>query len=115
KKRRAVSLFFKKDKVMLSTNNLITSASKLKRLWYGPFTVVDVNHSMDTYKLDFSEIPELSQINPIFHRTLLKPYHPNDLHQFPTKEFEEPASVEGDFWEVEKIMEFRQESKTQKP
>jgi len=70
---------------------------------------------MDSYKLDFSEVPELSQINPVFHCTLLKPYQPNDRHQFPAREFEKPAPVVGDFWEVEKIMEFRQEPKTHKP
>ncbi|PBK87131.1 hypothetical protein ARMGADRAFT_898896, partial [Armillaria gallica] len=55
----------------------------------GPFTVIDVNPAKSSYTLNLPS----SSIHPTFHMSLLKPYHSNDLDQFPLLEPPRPWPI----------------------
>jgi hypothetical protein len=70
------------DQVMLSTAHLTAAVDKkrpLKKLqpkYIGPFPVIKII-SPTAYKLD---LPHTLQVHPVFHISLLKPYHPSPTH-----------------------------------
>ncbi|KAJ2924258.1 hypothetical protein H1R20_g12843, partial [Candolleomyces eurysporus] len=78
------------DKVLLSTRNRRkelkvgdpSRATKFLPRWVGPYSVVKTNPSSSTYTLD---LPGDSNVFPVFHGSLLKPYHANDDNQVPTR------------------------------
>lgn len=105
-KRRPLS-FKLGDEVLLSSKNLKTlqphCTPKLLPKWLGPFTIIgccgrspssqndDEEEQVLAYKL---ELPEYMKIHPVFHVSLLKPYHRDGRVQPPPM----PVTVEGEEW-----------------
>jgi hypothetical protein len=117
KKRRPLS-FNIGDEVLLSSRNLRTlypyCTTELLPRWLGPFKVIDCsgrhvvtsqddNFEAVAYKL---ELPECMQIHPVFHVSLLKPYHRDGRVQPPPM----PITVGGEEWfVVETILDQKEE------
>jgi len=116
KNRRPAPEYKVGDLVLLSTQNLTpySKETKLHFKWIGPFPITQVNKWKQSYHLDVSEYPELSRITPVFHTNLLKPYTPNDNIKFPSRSLKRPEAVEGQWYKVEKAVEFRTEPGTKK-
>ena len=84
--RRPAKCHEKADKLMLSTKNLPADEFKLSNLlpkWIGPLKGLQYNHRNQHVTLDFTDVPELSNIRNKFDTTLLKPFIPNDDIRFP--------------------------------
>ena len=101
------------DRVLLSTKNikLRTGCSKFLPRWLGPFTIIDhcAHHRSGkagiaqavAYKLD---LPDSMHILPVFHVSLLQPYHDSGKGQPPPI----PAVLDGEAWyQLEKILQHR--------
>ncbi|SCV67085.1 BQ2448_5731 [Microbotryum intermedium] len=65
------------QKVMLNQRNICTARPSLKldSNKLGPFAIKRIINNV-TYELD---LPSMMRIHPVFHVSLLKPYHPNTL------------------------------------
>jgi hypothetical protein len=62
------------DKVLLSTRNMPrTTSKKMTQRWIGPFEIIK-EVGGGSFKL---ELPTTMGIHPVFHSSLLKPYHSN--------------------------------------
>jgi transposase InsO family protein len=75
RKRRELE-FAVGDEVLLSTKNLrlkTPGCRKLMPLWVGPFAVLEKVGAV-AYRL---ELPEALTVHPVFHVSLLKPFHPD--------------------------------------
>lgn len=75
---RGFKPFSKGQKVWLEAKNLrfITDHKKLAAKRQGPFPITEVLGPL-TYRL---KLPPQWRIHPVFHATLLTPYHENDVH-----------------------------------
>ncbi|KAJ2927408.1 hypothetical protein H1R20_g9685, partial [Candolleomyces eurysporus] len=86
------------DRVLLSTRNRWKElkagdpnrATKFLPCWIGPYSVVRANPSTSTYTLD---LPGDSNIFPVFHGSLLKPYYPNNDEEVPTRSHIQPPPL----------------------
>ena len=117
KDRRPAKYHEKGDEPMLSTKNPPADNFKLYKLspkCTGPFKVLKYNPQNQNVTLDFSEFADLSNISNKFHTSLLKPFTPNDNIHFTERKLNTPGPVEEDRWEVEKVLEFRRQPKTDK-
>ena len=97
--------FKKGQKVWLEAKNLrfITDHKKLAMKRQGPFAITDVLGPL-TYRL---KLPDQWKIHPVFHATLLTPYHENDIHG-PNYTYPAPEIIgDNDEWEVEAIIGHR--------
>ena len=67
-------------------------------------------------ELDLSENPDLSNISPVFHTSLIKPYFPNPI-KFTGREKTKLGSVDEkeNRYEVERVMEYRSQPGTGLP
>jgi len=97
--------FKENDQVLLETTNLQTThpKAKLAPQHYGPFRVIWA--SPTNCKLD---LPPHMKIHPIFHNSLLKPYHETKEHG-PNHEKPAPEIVnsEEEHYEIESILMVR--------
>ena len=97
--------FHKDDLVLLEATNLQTThlKAKLAPRRYGPFKVIWA--SPTNCKL---QLPEQMKIHPVFHNSLLKPYHETQAHG-PNFERPPPEIVEGEegHYEIDKILAAR--------
>ena len=96
------------QEVLLSTENIRLKSPgthKLMPRYIGPFKVVAKKGPV-TYEL---QLPSALKIHPVFHVSLLKPYHRNGAYQPPPL----PLSVDeqGPLFEVEAVLKFRPRSK----
>jgi hypothetical protein len=97
------------DQVMLSTENMSVGerARKLCAKYAGPHKIIE-HPSRNTYRLELP--PELSRLHPVFHSSVLKPYH-DDTERFVNRPRinRPPAIVDGDDikYEVEEILNYR--------
>ena len=88
------------DQVMLRTKNIrsIRPCQKIDRRQEGPFTIIDA-WGKQAYKLSLP--PQFRAIHPVFHVSLLEPYHARDGKPAPPG----PVSIDGeDEWEIEEIL-----------
>ncbi|KAF8445133.1 hypothetical protein BGX38DRAFT_1271470 [Terfezia claveryi] len=101
---------------MLSTKNLPARyhSSKLSPKWIGPFTITKYSPWSQNAKLNFTDFPDLNNINNSFHTSLLKPFFPNPIQLFPSRTLEQPGPVKEDRYEVERVLEFRSQPRTGK-
>ena len=102
---RGFTLFLKTDKVWLDGRNLKIGypSRKLAPKREGPFEIAEVMGPV-TYKL---KLPNQWRIHPVFHASLLSPYHETDTHgpNFPQPP---PDLIEGEEqYEVELIAAHR--------
>jgi hypothetical protein len=117
KKRHPLS-FNIGGEVLLSSKNLKTldpnCTPKLLPRWLGPFKVIDYcgRHVVTSQDDDFEavayklELPEYLRIYPVFHVSLLKPYHRDGRVQPPPM----PITVGGEEWfVVETILDHKEE------
>jgi len=94
--------FHKDDLVLLEATNLQTThpKTKLAPRRYGPFKVIWA--SPTNCKL---QLPETMRVHPIFHNSLLKPYHETQAHG-PNFERPPPEIVRGEegHYKIDKIL-----------
>jgi hypothetical protein len=94
------------DEVMLSTKNITlqkgTGVKKLMPQWLGPFRVERVVSPL-AYRL---ELPPSMKMHPVFHVSLLKPYHPSGRVQPPPPPLL-LTSEDGEIFHVEAILDHR--------
>ncbi|EDN10942.1 predicted protein [Histoplasma mississippiense (nom. inval.)] len=92
------------DWVMLRAKNISTlrPSPKLDHRFLGPFQIIDIRGTQ-AYKLKLT--PQYKGIHPVFHVSLLEPYHARD-GQIPQPE---PIIIDAqEEWEVEAILDKRQ-------
>ena len=102
------------DKVLLSTKNINIKniLPKMKPLWIGPFTLLSANYNCNNYSLDPSSNPSLNLMYNTFQVSKVKPYMINNYILFPQRQLEKPVPVSQDRCKVEKVTEYRKETKT---
>ena len=103
--RRGFKPFVKGDKVWLEAQNLkrLIINPKFAPKREGPFTITKVLLPI-IYQL---RLPKIWKIHPVFHASLLSPYHENDVHgkNFPVPP---PDLINGEEeYKVEKIIRHR--------
>ncbi len=96
------------QEVLLSTENIRLKSPgthKLMPRYVGPFVIVARKGAV-TYEL---QLPSSLKIHPVFHVSLLKPYHRNGSYQPPPL----PLSVDetGPLYEVEAVLRYRPRKK----
>jgi hypothetical protein len=105
------------DKVMLSTKNRRREfkekvgdgrVAKLMLRYDGPWEILESRPETSTYKLD---LPNYTNIFPIFHASQIKPFTPNDDDSFPSRknaEIPPPVLVDGELENyVERILDYK--------
>jgi len=100
---------------MLLTKNLPAryNSSKLSPKWIGPFKVTNELTFTQNVELDLSENPDLSNISPVFHTSLIKPYFPNPIKFTGRAETKlGPVDEKENRYEVERVMEYRSQPGT---
>ena len=101
---REASSFQPRDKVWVSTNGITMPwdkdrrSKKLTARYYGPFEVIRQTSPV-TYEL---KLPQASNIHPIFHVSLLKPYKGHKQSETPF-----PKPTMDDEYEIESILAHR--------
>jgi len=94
--------FHKDDLVLLEATNLQTThlKAKLAPQQYGPFKVIWA--SPTNCKL---QLPETMRVHPVFHNSLLKPYHKTQAHG-PNFEQPPPEIIRGEegHYEIDKVL-----------
>jgi len=97
------------DRVLISTKNLTLAfqtgrdAAKLDHRWAGPFKVLEKNSAV-SYKV---ELPPEVRVHPVFHISVLKPYHEAANERFPNRNHARPPPViidEEEEYEIEGIL-----------
>jgi hypothetical protein len=81
------------QKVLLNRKNINTKdtvQNKLSPLFIGPFKIIKAYPEIDDYKL---QLPKHLQVYPVFHVSLLCPFHPNDDKQFPSRKHARPPPI----------------------
>lgn len=120
KKHQPAPRFEVGQKVLLSTKNINTKdtvQNKFSPLFIGPYKIVEAYHNIDDYKL---ELPKHLKAYPVFHVSLLRPYHPNDNKRFPSRKHDRPPPLpifedeESDVYNVSAIVDSRYSKKTRK-
>jgi len=95
---------------MLSNKNRPAryNSSKLSPKWIVPFKVIKELTFTQNIELDLSENPDLSNISPIFHTSLIKPYFSNPI-RFTGREKTKlgPVIEKENRYKVERVMKFR--------
>jgi len=95
------------DLVWLKRKNIGTArpSRKLDSKRLGPFTILEtVGESKLAFKL---ELPPQWRIHPVFHTSLLEPYHPNRI-EGRTQPPPPPEDIEGEMeYEVEEVLDSR--------
>jgi hypothetical protein len=94
--------------VMLSTKNIRFRSGKLTEKFIGPFKVLDVIGNQ-AYKLDLPQLYE--RLHPVFHVSLLEPYHARPEEQPGTWQGPELAPETEQEWEVEALLGKRQKGR----
>lgn len=95
------------DEVMLDMKNLqrMDPTRKLGDKWTGPFKVLKAVGTV-SYKLDFKE--NQLPIHPVFHASLLKPYHRKDYPGRPIRNKPPPVLIDQEpEYELDKILTTR--------
>jgi hypothetical protein len=103
-KKRKPMTFQIGQKVMLSTRNLQQRRpnKKLSELYLGPLEITGIGSNGLTYKL---KLPPTWRIHPVFHVSLLEPYH----HRAGVTLEIPPDIIQGqEEWEVESILDHRE-------
>ena len=109
--RRRPQTYKKGDQVLLSTANIALASQakrpskKLQPKFIGPYTIME-QVSPVAYRL---ELPIHLTIHPVFHVSVLRPYHTND-QLFPTRRPPAPNTVivDGELeYEVDRILDKR--------
>ena len=98
--------FKKGQKVWLEAKNLrfIMDHKKLAMKRQGPFVITDVLGPL----IHWLKLPDQWKIHPVFHATLLTPYHENDIHG-PNYTYPAPEIIgDNNECEVEAIIGHRQ-------
>ena len=99
------------DRVMLSTENMSVGerARKLCAKYAGPHKVI-AHPSRNTYRLELP--PELSRLHPVFHSSVLKPFH-DDTDRFVNRpRITRPPAIlvdDEEKYEIEDIKAYRQQ------
>jgi len=100
---------------MMSTKNLLAryNSSKLSPKWKGPFEVTKELTFTQNVELDLSENPDLANISPVFHTSLIKLYFLNPI-KFTGSKKTKLGSVDEkeNRYEVETVMVYRSEPGT---
>ena len=99
------------DMVMLSAKNLrqLRPSKKLADRHLGPFEVIGVvGTHRQAYKL---RLPASYKIHPVFHVSLLEPYHRREGDGETPDVTPVEIQPEGDYWEVETILAHRDKSR----
>lgn len=81
------------QKVLLSRKNINTKdtvQNKFSPLFIGPYKIIETYHNIDDYKL---ELPAHLKVYPVFHVSLLRPYHDNDNKRFPSRKHARPPPL----------------------
>ena len=99
------------DSVLLSTQNLRLKGilHKLQQKFCSPYKVVE-KIGTQAYRL---KLPDTWRIHPVFHVPLLKPWRPSIIQQVPG-EVELEDADQPQYFDVEKILWWRWNSKTQR-
>jgi hypothetical protein len=95
------------DEVMLRTSNIslkTTGTAKLLPRWIGPFQVLERVGEL-AYKLDLPA--SLKRVHPVFHVSLLKPYHSEGRRQ-PLPPPPVLQDEEGPLFEIDTVLTHRQ-------
>jgi hypothetical protein len=77
------------DQVYLSTSNLSLPKGRATRLnprYVGPYRVLEADPKVSRYRLELPAALAARNIHPVFHASLLRPYHPNDPDLFPRRD-----------------------------
>lgn len=93
------------DEVMLDMKNLsrMDPTKKLGDKWTGPFKVIKEAGAV-SYKLDCNQLP----IHPVFHASLLKPYHRKNYPGRPIRDKPPPVLIDQEpEYELDKILTTR--------
>ena len=116
KHRRIGTLYKVGQRVKLSTKNLPDRyhVSKISPRWLGPFPVSHYEPWTQNITLDFSDYPDLQKITNQFNTSLIAPFYTNSDKLFPGRTLPQPGPVTGEKYEVEKLLEFRSQPKTNK-
>jgi hypothetical protein len=89
KARRPEPVIKAGDQVYLSTSNLSLPKGRATRLtprYVGPYRVLEADSSISRYRLELPAALAARNIHPVFHASLLRPYHPNDPELFPRRD-----------------------------
>ena len=83
------------DKVWLDGRNIKTQrpTKKLDDRWFGPFKVTKVL-SRAGYKLALT--PAFAKLHPVFHVSLLRRFHPDQIAERPEPDRPGPVDVDGE-------------------
>ena len=81
------------SKVFIATKDLALPkgrAGKFLPKFIGPYLVLDTNLRVSTYRLNLPVEMKTQNIHPMFHVTILRPYHPNNDTRFLGREMVTP-------------------------
>jgi hypothetical protein len=98
------------DLVFLSTKNLNLPkgrASKLCPKYVGPYKILHAKHETSNYTLELPTALQAHRLHPMFHVSLLRPYHASDDAMFPNRVHPEPydfGAADDQEWFVEEIV-----------
>ncbi|KXN92841.1 hypothetical protein AN958_06532 [Leucoagaricus sp. SymC.cos] len=82
-------------------------ARKLCPKFIGPYKVIESNPETSNYKLDLPQALVNQRIHPVFHVSLLRPFHESDDTLFPDQTWPEPYDFSLDDkheWFINKII-----------
>jgi hypothetical protein len=98
------------DLVFLSTKNLNLPkgrAAKLCPRFVGPYRVLRAKPETSNYELELPTALQKQRIHPMFHVSLLRPYHASDNTMFPNRVHPEPydfGAVDEQEWFVDELI-----------
>ena len=106
------------DLVYVSTEDLSLPkgrATKLLPKYAGPFKVIDAQPSTSSYQLELPTQLQGRHLHDRFHRSKLRPYHPNDDALFPHREahaFYDFGTPDDQEWLVEELISHKWDGNT---